>query len=247
MADEEAPNPCSLCEAVALVPHDELYVAIKHKRGDAMMIVATAHDQKLDTALHELAFDQACFGLLARSNGLTYWKQDGYKGNTGTNQHVRRIFTLQPTYTQLPQKLADAITAEADMACSWFFDAGFEPADFMAVPTKKAISDKDTGLRIQGFQYGMDREIARLHGYEFAGGWNWRFDDDWREKHNEWIYHYKAEHEPLCEHFDRTTEEVWHRNQRLDLTELPWVIQRALVTRWQRLWEAYERNPEEWT
>ena len=246
MADEEAPNPCSLCEAVVNVPGVGLYVGIKHKRRDAFMIVARFHDQRMDTALHQLALDNECKVLLPPDNDLAYWKQDEYKGNIGTNQHVRRIFTKKPAYPEMPQKLADAIAMAAEEACQWFFESSFSAARFTAVPTKASISDEDVCRRIQGFQYGMDREIARLHGFEFSGGWGWRFDDDWRERHNAWIEHYVAQHEPVCEHYDQTNTERWHRNQRLDLTELPWVIQRALVTRWQRLWEAYERNPEEW-
>jgi hypothetical protein len=234
---------CALCEAVVDAPSDQPYVAITHKRQDAMMIVATSHDQQLSTPHEQLVFDHACSTLLPTANGLFYWNFDDLKKFKGVNQHIRAIYRKKPVYQQMPQKLADAITKEADLACAWFFDPNFVYTDFMSVPTRSPILDAEVHDRIQGFQYGMDREIARLHHFEFIQGWAWRFDDNWRDMHSAWVENYKTNHEPVCEHNDPLAPSA---HLRLDLTELPWIIRRALATRWQRLWESYTTEPEKW-
>ena len=199
------------------------------------MIVANTHVAELPTVEAVAYFDIWCTQLLPVPNNLSYWKLDEYKGNVGTNRHLRRIYRRMPAYQQMPQRLADAIAMEAEDASKWFFDPSF--GIYMAVSTREIVTTEDVHRRIQGFQYGMDREVARLHGFEFTGGWAWRFDNSWRETYEKWVISYKLNHEPVCEH---------EKNARLDLTELPFHIQRALVTRWQRLWEYYDSNPEAW-
>mgnify|MGYP001615641158 CR=1 FL=1 len=69
----------------------------------------------------------------------------------------------------------------------------------------------------------------------FEGGWDWRFDTDWRERHAAWVERYK-------EREGEIVAQVQGAPLRLDLTELPWERQRALVSRWQALWEKEALN-----
>ena len=159
---------------------------------------------------------------------LADWTRD----TIGTNQHVRIHFRMKLEYQEMSQALADSIALTAEEACQWFWD---KSKVMTAVPTKLAITDEDARNRIQGFQYAMDRELSRINGFHWNEGWLWRFDDNWREKHNEWVADYK-EWEPTQIRQDSYLPGLHYL--RLDLTALPWAIQRALVTRWQVLWEA---------
>lgn len=132
-------------------------------------------------------------------------------------------------YHKMPQDLADELAHEVEQVVGWFHD---HDKVFTAVMTDAEVTDDQTRDRIQGFQYAMDREIARTHNFEYAGGWLWRFEADWRIKHSEWVEKYKVwEKENNPKH-----------SRRYDLSTLPWNIQRALCTRWQRIWETWKRE-----
>jgi len=132
-------------------------------------------------------------------------------------------------YSKMPQELADALAHEAQLAVAWFHNS---ETMLPAVMTKGEITDDQVRDRIQGFQYAMDRELARIHRIQYDDGWAWRFDDDWRTKHRKWVEAYVAwEKEANPE-----------TSRRYDLSALPWTMQRALCTRWQRIWEEWEEK-----
>ena len=98
---------------------------------------------------------------------------------------------------------AQKITDLAQEVCEYFHPDLYPDFYFEAVWTDREISDDEARDRIQGFQYSMDRELARYTDVAIEGPsqdpwtgwvhdvWSWRFDDDWREKHREWIAKYK--------------------------------------------------------
>lgn len=152
-------------------------------------------------------------------------------------------------YVSMPAELAQQITDLAQEVCQYFHPDLYPDFHFEAVWTDREISDDEARDRIQGFQYGLDRELARytdqtLGAPEPADPWSgwvrdvwaWRFDDDWREKHREWITLYKK-YASTPEGFKDLEN---RRLLRIDLEALPFSLQRALVTRWERAWAEYE-------
>ena len=142
--------------------------------------------------------------------------------------HPRVYCVIQQPYQFMPQPLADAITEVAQSAVAWFHD---HSVTLTAVPTATPITDEQVRERIQGFQFAMDREIARCQDFRFEGAWEWRWDADWKEKHNEWIAAYME--------WDAVAKPG--HSLRYDLSALPFQMQRAICTRWQRLWEEKEK------
>ena len=145
-------------------------------------------------------------------------------------------------YTSMPEELAQVITDLAQEVCQYFHPDLYSDFHFEAVWTDRAISDDEARDRIQGFQYGMDRELDRYTRLDYPdkaptkGPFDWRFDDDWREKHRGWIAAYK-EYASTPEGF----ADLEGRNLlRMDLEALPFSLQRALVTRWERAWAEYD-------
>jgi hypothetical protein len=128
-------------------------------------------------------------------------------------------------YSDMPIELANAITQVVTEACKWFWEGKI----LAPTITKTPISDQDARDEIQGFQYAMDRELARIHSVDYEGRWYWRFAADWRERHRAWIKKW--------EKFDAEKKPILHK--RLDLEKLPWSIQRAMVTHWRKLWEEW--------
>ena len=211
------------------------YMLLRHKRTGFPLIVATSHDKTVVSALDQAELAEAT-RLLMESNPLPKgynYVPDFLRELKGRNGHTRLYIRQTPEYQAMRQELADAITGEAQEACRWFFES--PPPEFSAVYTDAAISDEDVERRIQGFQYALDREVARYSHFEFEGGWDWRFDTDWRERHAAWVERYK-------EREGEIVAQVQGAPLRLDLTELPWERQRALVSRWQALWEKEALN-----
>lgn len=143
-------------------------------------------------------------------------------------------------YTSMPVELAQQITDLAQEVCQYFHPDLYPNFHFEAVWTTREISDDEARDRIQGFQYGMDRELDRYIRLDYPGKtpgpFDWRFDDDWREKHRGWIVAYK-EYVSTPEGFK---DLEGRRLLRVDLEALPFSLQRALVTRWERAWAEYE-------
>ncbi|KKN40283.1 hypothetical protein LCGC14_0734930 [marine sediment metagenome] len=153
-------------------------------------------------------------------------------------------------YASMPAELAQEITDLAQEVCQYFHPDLYPDFHFEAVWTDRAISDDEARDRIQGFQYTLDRELARYTDAVIEGDepvvpqvgawisdvWPWKFDDDWREKHREWIVLYK-EYASTPEGFK---DLEGRRLLRVDLEALPFSLQRALVTRWERAWAAYD-------
>ena len=141
---------------------------------------------------------------------------------------------MKQHYQHMPQELANALASEAQKAVEWFHD---NSKILTAIYTDRPISDEEVELRIQGFQYAMDREVARMNNFEYEGGWEWRWDDGWRELHKAWVAKWE-EHKASAKLVGN-----WHpehnKPDRYPLDKLPFTIQRALVTRWEALWDEW--------
>ncbi len=142
---------------------------------------------------------------------------------------------LNPTpYSLMPQELADQLALVCDDATLWFHDHSHVVQ--VNKPELEPILDSEVHDRIQGMQYSMDREIARLVAFQYSEAWKWRFDLDWREKHMEWVKAFNAElTKPEFAAQVRKTH-VW----RYDLSAMPWVNQYNLCVRWQRIWAEWK-------
>ncbi len=142
---------------------------------------------------------------------------------------------LNPTpYCLMPQELADQLVLVCDDATLWFHDHSHVVQ--VDKPELEPITDDQVKDRIQGMQYSMDREIARLAGFQYPTAWNWRFDADWRDKHNEWVVNYNAEI-TKPEFAARVKKaHVW----RYDLSAMPWINQYNLCVRWQHIWAEWK-------
>lgn len=151
--------------------------------------------------------------------------------------HFRIHVTLGVPYETMPEELMLALKHEAQEASKWFFPDQYPDFDYPPVVTRRPISDEEVRDRIQGYQYGIDREIARYTHYRFEGGWtDWRWRADWRKMHRAWVIAFKKWSQ--SEAAQSTLDTI--SCHRIDLEALPWIIQRALVTRWERCWEPYE-------
>lgn len=139
-------------------------------------------------------------------------------------------------YVDMPQDLADELAAVADKATEWFHD----PKQFLQVnePEIEPITATEVRDRIQGFQFGMDREIARISHFRYDNAWNWRFDDNWRELHQEWVDAFNLE--LLKPEFAAEVRKwkVW----RYDLSSMPWQLQYVLCVRWQQIWHKWKES-----
>ncbi len=142
---------------------------------------------------------------------------------------------LNPTpYCLMPQELADQLALVCDDATLWFHDHSHVVQ--VDKPELEPITDDQVRDRIQGMQYSMDREIARLVAFQYGAAWNWRFDADWRDKHTAWVIAFNAElTKPEFATQVRKTH-VW----RYDLSAMPWVNQYNLCVRWQRIWAEWK-------
>lgn len=139
-------------------------------------------------------------------------------------------------HTRYPQELADSIAELARQAVQWFHDPS---TTLHAAWTDTPISDDDVRYRIKGYQLVMDREIARITNHSY-GGWTWRWEDGWEEKHDEWIKSFNTWTSTPEGRSFVLARRVW----RYDLSSLPFPLQRALVTRWQELRDATEMPPQ---
>ncbi len=142
---------------------------------------------------------------------------------------------LNPTpYCLMPQELADQLALVTDDATLWFHDHTHVVQ--VDRPELEPITDQEVHDRIQGMQYSMDREIARLSPFQYGAAWNWRFDADWREKHTQWVNDFNAE--LTKPEFATKVREahVW----RYDLSKMPWINQYNLCVRWQRIWAEWK-------
>jgi hypothetical protein len=153
-------------------------------------------------------------------------------------------------YQSVPEELAQDITDLAQEVCQYFHPDLYPNFHFEAVWTDREISDDEARDRIQGFQYALDRELARyttavIGSPEFPVDpwmgwvrelWGWRFDDDWRDRHREWIVLYKEYASTPKGFKDLESRSLL----RVDLEALPFSLQRALVARWERAWAKYE-------
>ena len=246
-------SDCSLCSAVSdcLAELEETpppaWVMVPRRITHTPMMVFTDHEwtgEPLGFHAWPLWEQQALLRdakrFLPRENFQTRprtYIADWQRGvlSKKSDDHPRIYFKQDDPSDRVDQELADKITMAAQKAVAWFWN---EKTIFQAVPTRMSISEDDVRRRIQGFQYAMDRELARVHKFEYEGGWVWRFDPDWREHHRAWI-------EKFIVWEDKHQNDANHLNLRIDLEALPWGIQRALVTRWQRLWEEWEdTHPE---
>ncbi len=142
---------------------------------------------------------------------------------------------LNPTpYCLMPQELADQLALVTDDATLWFHDHSHVVQ--VDKPELEPIKDSEVHDRIQGMQYGMDREIARLVAFQYGAAWNWRFDDDWRDKHIKWVKAFNAKlTDPMFAALVRQ-KKVW----RYDLSAMPWINQYNLCVRWQRIWAEWK-------
>ncbi len=165
----------------------------------------------------------------------SYWKIDVSSAVAGPHFRVDAVVGI--TYEGLPDDLSRAIAREAQEAVKWFHPKDFPDFSFDAVPTKRRISNQEVRDRIQGFQFSMDKEIARLTTFGWESFWGYGYGSNWREMHNEWIARYN-EAIKIVKDMQNATEV--HQCERYDLSRLPWIVQRALVTRWEVLWEAYD-------
>lgn len=138
-------------------------------------------------------------------------------------------------YALMPQELAAQLTMVTDAATKWFHDHSVVVQ--LSSPELEEITDQQVRDRIQGMQYSMDREIARLASHEYGAAWNWRFDDDWRERHNEWVesYNQRVGADPLFASHVKMLK-VW----RYDLSAMPWMNQYNLCVRWQQIWAQWK-------
>lgn len=230
---ESLTEGCKLCRVVKKHAHEgQNWVLVNCPRHYVPMLVAVEHNFAFDprqpaissliTAAHTLLGG----GVEPDNPRYVYrvqWQLDTTDSKTG---HVRIHFKYIMPYSDMPIELADAITAVATEACKWFWEGKV----LAPTITKTPISDQDAKDEIQGFQYAMDREIARIHQFEYEGRWFWRFAADWRKRHREWIKKW--------EKFE--ANQTFSRDRRLDLEKLPWNIQRAMVTGWRKLWEDWE-------
>ena len=130
--------------------------------------------------------------------------------------------------------MADQLTAVCDDATLWFHDHTHVVQ--VDRPELEPITDQEVRDRIQGMQYSMDREIARLAPFRYDSAWNWRFDTDWREKHNEWVTAFNAELAKLPFVSQVQEKHVW----RYDLSSMPFINQYNLCVRWQRIWAEWK-------
>ena len=243
----EADVTCPLCEAVRNHPLVTLdtdprpeWVLINTRAFKTPMLVATDHDMEFDFRNHGdctkvlevakalLAYTPVTLITLMCMERRVYLLNVSKGSASAMFNHTRVHFKLITPPEAMPQTLADNLAMEAQAACKWFWDHNIL---YPAVLTNEPIYNDDVPRRIQGMQYAMDREVARIHSFSYEGGWIWRFDEDWRERHTAWVKNWKA--------YVATNGEP-ARNRRLDLNELPFGIQRALVTRWQKLWEDWE-------
>ncbi len=144
---------------------------------------------------------------------------------------------LNPTpYCLMPQELADQLALVCDDATLWFHDHSHVVQ--VDKPELEPIKDSEVHDRIQGMQYSMDREIARLVAFQYGAAWNWRFDLDWRDKHIAWVKAFNAElTKPEFAAQVRKTH-VW----RYDLSAMPWINQYNLCVRWQRIWAEWKEG-----
>ncbi len=142
---------------------------------------------------------------------------------------------LNPTpYCLMPQELADQLALVTDDATLWFHDHSHVVQ--IDRPELEPIKDSEVHDRIQGMQYSMDREIARLTAFQYGAAWNWRFDADWRDQHIQWVRDFNAKlADPEFALKVRKTK-VW----RYDLSAMPWINQYNLCVRWQRIWAEWK-------
>ena len=244
---------CNLCSLTS--GHDGAYMVAQCRVHRLNMLVATDHDKVIDLndpdTREEIAADVCRIGSPPAGYVWTVPEPKGYGGlrrDSGASAgHPHIHLTSNTIYVSMPAELAQTITDLAQEACQYFHPDLYPDFHFEAVWTDREISDDEARDRIQGFQYGMDRELARYTGSAFAqpnlgeGLWNWRFDDDWRDKHREWIVAYK-EYASTPDGF----HDLHNRSLlRMDLEALPFSLQRALVTRWERAWAEYDNQYSE--
>lgn len=177
-------------------------------------------------------------------HNVAEWWNDGL-----TDQEVENIETMfgfgisamyaamyqsayaSPTpYSLIPQELADQLAEVCDDATLWFHDHSHVVQ--LHDPELENITNEQVHDRIQGMQYAMDREIARLVPFRYHDVWKWRFDDDWRERHREWVEAFIAK---LAEPQFATRVKITHV-WRYDLSSMPWLNQYNLCVRWQQIW-----------
>ena len=144
-------------------------------------------------------------------------------------------------YDYIPDKVAVEISKITDEAVKWFHPKDFPDFEFDAVITKRPILDDEVALRVQGFQFAMDREISRITGFCYGGDddfacWRWGYGSEWRNRHREWVAAFNEW--AITTEGQRKLDD--HKCYRYDLSRLPWSIQRALVTRWEKVWESLD-------
>lgn len=245
-------DACKLCQAVKEargVALGQRFVAALCTRHAMVNVLAVRHGDTID--LRNGADREDIFAALAAyvkvapitaievsMMPVIAYRTDLIYGLRHVNSgHARVHVSSRPVYGTMPEKLADAIASEAQKAVRWFHPALFPDFDFPAVMTKNELTDAEVDRCIQGFQYAMDREIARILGFDYIQAWPWRWEPDWRSRHQQWINAFNLRHREDFLFRQRINEA---RVNRYDLSALPRDVQRALVSRWWKLWEPYE-------
>lgn len=224
-------------------------------------IMASDHDEAIDlrdsktqTDIAKAIEEGIVLGIVPGVRSITHrrdgsrketlwWYYEGLdKTGRSTTNHFSKNVGVGLNYEFLPKDLSVLLSNEADKVVRWFHPKEFPDFDYEAVPTKRAITDEDAARRIKGFQYAMDKEIARIlaHNYHHADGdwdvWNWGHGSEWEEYHDAWIEDFNQWKDTGEGRMKLESTNV----NRYDLSRLPWELQRALVTHWEAIWEKYE-------
>ena len=238
---------CTLCNLVTTAEAERdtpipPYIQMSCKSHYTYMFVATEHDVEFDAedegdrqGIEEAIRFFYDNGRLDSGKTISVLLRLGTFHATGSGAgHVRLHVSSISPYKEMPQQLANEIAEEAEEVVHYYHPDIYPDFQYDALWTMREISDEEVEERVQGFQYAMDREIARLLAFKYDG-WSWRFDPDWREKHHEWVSAYYDE----IDNGDLLAVSEQKHVLRYDLEDLPFHLQRALVTHWEHIWDTW--------
>src|SRR3989304_4025780 len=183
-------DPCEICgylEAHKSEGNKDGLVTLHCSRHSRPVIMTVEHSRVIDLAKpsSDRRLVVAAIEWSEKDAQATVGMDDF--GSTNRLGHFRVHVRHGVPYESMPEELRKALVHEAQEAAKWFFPDQFPDFDYLPVVTRRPISDACVRDRIQGFQYSIDREIARYSSYHFGGAWtDWRWRANWREKHHAW-------------------------------------------------------------